>query len=460
MAQPSDRAAGDTPASARVFAQPLPTDRFPEGGMTARDAYELIHLGLKIDGQPSMNLASFVTTWMEPEAEELIHEQIRTNHIDHEEYPAAQRIEEWCVAMLADLWNAPSVDRTVGVATVGSSEAIMLGLLAHKFRWRAAREAAGAAAQRPNIVFGAETHIVWDKFARYFDVEPRKIPMRADHYVLHPDDVVERVDEHTIAVGAVLGTTYIGESDPIRELNDQLARLKDEKGWDVPLHVDAASGGFVAPFAHPDELWDFRLAQVASINASGHKYGLVYPGIGWLVFRDRDFLPEDLVFSVNYLGAAQPTYTFNFSRGSAMVQAQYYNFIRLGRSGYAAVVQNMLANARHLNELIAGSGRFEVLNPGLMEPVVTFRLTGEPDFDAFHISDKLREHGWIVPAYTLPPNAQHVELLRVVVRNDMSRMKVDALFGHLMAACDQLAGQGMPPTPPARRTPEDQRRRC
>lgn len=309
-------------------------------------------------------------------------------------------------------------------------------------------------------MFGAETHIVWDKFARYFDVEPRKIPMRADHYVLHPDDVVERVDEHTIAVGAVLGTTYIGESDPIRELNDQLARLKDEKGWDVPLHVDAASGGFVAPFAHPDELWDFRLAQVASINASGHKYGLVYPGIGWLVFRDRDFLPEDLVFSVNYLGAAQPTYTFNFSRGSAMVQAQYYNFIRLGRSGYAAVVQNMLANARHLNELIAGSGRFEVLNPGLMEPVVTFRLTGEPDFDAFHISDKLREHGWIVPAYTLPPNAQHVELLRVVVRNDMSRMKVDALFGHLMAACDQLAGQGMPPTPPARRTPEDQRRRC
>lgn len=460
MAEPIDRADIDPPAGAWAFAQPLPTDRFPDGGMTAREAFQLIHLGLKIDGEPSMNLASFVTTSMEPEAEALIHEQIRTNLIDHEEYPTAQAIEEWCVAMLADLWHAPAVDRAVGVATVGSSEAIMLGLLAHKFRWRATREAAGLPADRPNIVFGAETHIVWDKFARYFDVEPRKIPMRSDHYVLHPDDVMQVVDERTIAVGAVLGTTYIGESDPIRELNDRLEKLPGEGGWEVPLHIDAASGGFIAPFAHPDELWDFRLSRVASINASGHKYGLVYPGIGWLVFRDRDFLPEELVFSVNYLGAAQPTFTFNFSRGSAMVQAQYYNFIRLGRSGYTAVVKNMLANAQHLNTLLAGSGRFEVLNPSLMEPVVTFRLVGETDFDAFHIADKLREHGWIVPAYTLPPDAEHVELLRVVVRNDMSRMKVDTLFKHLMAAYDDLAGKGMPPTPTERRTHEAQRRRC
>ena len=460
MAEPIDRADIDPPAGAWAFAQPLPTDRFPDGGMTAREAFQLIHLGLKIDGEPSMNLASFVTTSMEPEAEALIHEQIRTNLIDHEEYPTAQAIEEWCVAMLADLWHAPAVDRAVGVATVGSSEAIMLGLLAHKFRWRATREAAGLPADRPNIVFGAETHIVWDKFARYFDVEPRKIPMRSDYYVLHPDDVMQVVDERTIAVGAVLGTTYIGESDPIRELNDRLEKLPGEGGWEVPLHIDAASGGFIAPFAHPDELWDFRLSRVASINASGHKYGLVYPGIGWLVFRDRDFLPEELVFSVNYLGAAQPTFTFNFSRGSAMVQAQYYNFIRLGRSGYTAVVKNMLANAQHLNTLLAGSGRFEVLNPSLMEPVVTFRLVGETDFDAFHIADKLREHGWIVPAYTLPPDAEHVELLRVVVRNDMSRMKVDTLFKHLMAAYDDLAGKGMPPTPTERRTHEAQRRRC
>ena len=200
------------------------------------------------------------------------------------------------------------------------------------------------------MVFGAETHVVWDKFANYFDVEMRKIPMRPDRFVLSADDVEQQVDENTIAVGAVLGTTHIGEADPISEINDLLVRIKAEKGWDIPLHVDGASGAFIAPFAEPEMRWDFRLEQVASINASGHKYGLVYPGVGWLIFRDASKLPEDLVFSVNYLGGAQPTYTFNFSRGSAMIQAQMYNFLRLGRSGYSAIVANMLANARHLNE--------------------------------------------------------------------------------------------------------------
>ena len=301
--------------SNRLFATGLPRNEFPAHGMPARDAFELIHLGLRVDGQPSMNLASFVTTWMEPEAEILIHEAISTNHIDHEEYPLADRIEEICVRMLADLWHAPDIHDAVGVATIGSSEAIMLGLLAHKFSWRKRREDAGLSADKPNVVFGAETHVVWDKFARYFDVEMRKIPMRADHYVLHPDDVAENIDENTIAVGAVLGTTFIGENDPIEEINDLLVKVKKEKGWDIPLHVDGASGGFIAPFSNPDELWDFRLEQVASINASGHKYGLVYPGVGWLVFRDRTKLPEELVFNVNYLGGAQPTFTFNFSRG-------------------------------------------------------------------------------------------------------------------------------------------------
>ena len=240
--------------------------------------------------------------------------------------------------MLGALWNAPDPEDVVGVATIGSSEAIMLGLLAHKFSWQA-REAAGLRTTRPNVVFGAETHVVWDKFARYFDVELRKIPMRPDQFVLHPDDVADNIDENTIAVGAVLGTTFIGENDPIAEINDLLVKTKKEKGWDIPLHVDGASGGFIAPFSNPDELWDFRLEQVASINASGHKYGLVYPGVGWLVFRDRSKLPEELVFSVNYLGGAQPTFTFNFS-ADAMIQAQYYNFLRLGREGYRTSSQH------------------------------------------------------------------------------------------------------------------------
>lgn len=458
MSAPQDDAARQAPAT-RYFAEPMPHREFPADGMPARDAYDLIHLGMKLDGQPSLNLASFVTTWMEPEAELLIAEQMHTNHIDHEEYPAAQKVEEACVTMLADLWNAPDLDDAVGVATIGSSEAIMLGLLAHKFRWRAAEHAAGRDGARPNVVFGAETHIVWDKFARYFDVEPRKVPMRSDHYVLHPDDVMDLVDANTIAVGAVLGTTFIGESDPIGELNDRLLEVKRDEGWDVPLHVDAASGGFIAPFANPDDRWDFRLEQVASINGSGHKYGLVYPGVGWLVFRSRDYLPEELVFSVNYLGNAQPTFTFNFSRGSAMIQAQYYNFIRLGRAGYEEIVRNMLANAGHLNEALSSSGRFEILNPGLAEPVVTFRLAGDPGFDVFQLSDKLRERGWIVPAYTLPPNAEHVELLRVVVRNDMSRTKVDALIAHMSAAYESLE-RSAAKTHPDRKTHEGQRRRC
>jgi glutamate decarboxylase len=414
---------------------------FPASGMQAREAYELLHTALMLDGRETLNLASFVTTWMDPEAELLIHETLRKNHIDHEEYPAASLVEEACVHMLGDLFNAPEPREVVGVGTIGSSEAIMLGLLAHKRSWRNSRQAAGLPADRPNVVFGAETHVVWDKFANYFDVELRKIPMQPDRYTINADDVEPLLDENTIAVGAVLGTTHIGESDPISEINDLLVRIKNDKGWDIPLHVDGASGAFIAPFAHPDLLWDFRLEQVASINASGHKYGLVYPGIGWLIFRDKSKLPEDLVFSVNYLGGAQPTYTFNFSRGSAMIQAQMYNFLRLGREGYTEIVANTMANARHINDVLAESGRFEILNPGLSEPVVTFSLKGDPGFDVYHLAARLREHGWIVPAYSLPPNAESVHLMRIVVRLDLSRQMIDILLGDIAKAFDDLSAE-------------------
>lgn len=411
---------------------------FPADGLAPDEAYELLHTALMLDGRETLNLASFVTTWMEPQAEQLIHDSLRKNHIDHEEYPAASLIEEACVHMLGDLFNAPDPEKVVGVATIGSSEAIMLGLLAHKRAWRDRRQAAGLPTDRPNVVFGAETHVVWDKFANYFDVEMRKIPMRPDRFTLSPDDVEAQVDENTIAVGAVLGTTHIGEADPIEEINDLLVRIKADKGWDIPLHVDGASGAFIAPFSEPDFRWDFRLEQVASINASGHKYGLVYPGVGWLIFRDASKLPEDLVFSVNYLGGAQPTYTFNFSRGSAMIQAQAYNFLRLGRAGYTAIVETMLANARYLNEQLEASGRFTILNPGLAEPVVTFSIKGDPGFDVYHLAAKLREDGWIVPAYSLPPDAEEVHLLRVVVRLDLSRLMIEQLLRDLAHAWKTL----------------------
>ncbi|GAA3634648.1 glutamate decarboxylase [Microbacterium awajiense] len=423
----------------RAFRTHIDPFTFPEASMPADDAYELIHTGLMLDGRETLNLASFVTTWMEPQAEKLIHDSLRKNHIDHEEYPAASLMEEACVHMLGDLFHAPDPAEVVGVATIGSSEAIMLGLLAHKRSWRDRRRSSGLPTDRPNVVFGAETHVVWDKFANYFDVEMRKIPMKPDRFVIDADDVEAHVDENTIAVGVVLGTTHIGESDPIPEINERLLKIKAEKGWDIPIHVDGASGGFIAPFAHPDFAFDFRLEQVASINVSGHKYGLVYPGVGWLVMRDRSTLPEDLVFSVNYLGGAQPTYTFNFSRGSAMIQAQLYNFLRLGRSGYASIVETMMLNARHLNEKLEDSGWFEILNPGLSEPVVTFRLKGDPGFTVYHLSARLREHGWIVPAYSLPPDAEDVHLLRVVVRLDLSRQLVDVLLRDMLDACTHLA---------------------
>jgi glutamate decarboxylase len=428
------------------FRTAIDRTRFPDHGLDPDEAYELLHTGLMLDGRETLNLASFVTTWMEPQAEKLIHDSLRKNHIDHEEYPVASLVEEACVHMLGDLFHAPDPAAVVGVATIGSSEAIMLGLLAHKRAWKRRREAAGLPTDRPNVVFGAETHVVWDKFANYFDVEMRKIPMKPDRFTIGADDVEPLVDENTVAVGAVLGTTHIGEADPIEEIDALLVRIKNERGWDVPLHVDGASGAFVAPFAEPDLRWDFRLEQVASINASGHKYGLVYPGVGWLIFRDASRLPEDLVFSVNYLGGAQPTYTFNFSRGSAMIQAQMYNFLRLGRAGYTAIVETMLANARHLNERLEASGRFAILNPGLSEPVVTFRLTGDPGFDVYHLSARLRENGWIVPAYSLPPAADDVHLLRVVVRPDLSRVMIEQLLRDLHLAYDELAAE----VPPAR----------
>ena len=422
---------------------------FPVDSLPPNDAYELIHTGLMLDGRETLNLASFVTTWMEPQAEKLIHDSLRKNHIDHEEYPAASLMEEACVHMLGDLFHAPDPAEVVGVATIGSSEAIMLGLLAHKRSWRDRRRAQGKTTDRPNVVFGAETHVVWDKFANYFDVEMRKIPMRPDRFVISADDVEAHVDENTIAVGAVLGTTHIGEADPIPEINERLLQIKADKGWDIPIHVDGASGAFIAPFAHPDFAFDFRLEQVASINASGHKYGLVYPGVGWLVMRDRSKLPEDLVFSVNYLGGAQPTYTFNFSRGSAMIQAQLYNFLRLGRRGYESIVATMLDNARHLNTRLEQSGWFQILNPGLSEPVVTFRLKGEPGFDVYHLSARLREHGWIVPAYSLPPDAEDVHLMRIVVRLDLSRQMIDVLIHDIEDACTHLAAE----KPGARKNP-------
>jgi glutamate decarboxylase len=427
----------------RYLLEPAPDHKLPKMGMTASEAMRLIQQETVLDGLPTRNLATFVTTWMEPEAEQVIQEALRVNFIDHAEYPRSAEIEQRCIRMLADLFNAPG--ETTGARTQGSSEAIMLGALSLKWKWRARREAANKSLDRPNLVFGGDVHVVWEKFCRYFDVEPRIVPLRPDKYTIGAEDVEPHIDENTIGVAAVLGTTFTGHADDVRGINDYLVRLKHERGIDVPLHVDGASGGFVWPFLYPDSEWDFRLEQVRSINVSGHKFGLVYPGVGWLVFRERSDLPEDLVFYENYLGKRDATFTLNFSTGAAMVLAQYYNFARLGHAGYRYVMETMKYNARVLAKEIAATGEFELIGGDQDEqlPLVAFKLTGEQGYDEFDVAAQVAaQRGWMVPAYTLPPNAEHVKIMRVLVKQTLGHSLIVCLGADLAEACATLAAKG------------------
>src|ERR671922_1994403 len=427
----------------RFLLEPAPDNALPEHGMTATDAMRLVAEDLMLDGLPMRNLATFVTTWMEPEARRLIEENLHRNFIDHAEYPQTAEIEQRCIRMLADLFHATG--ETTGARTQGSSEAIMLGALSLKWKWRERREKAGKSTDRPNLVFGGDVHVVWEKFCRYFDVEPRIIPLQPDKYTIGPEDVEPHVDENTIGVAAVLGTTFTGHSDDIRGINDLLVRIRDERGLDVPLHVDAASGGFVWPFLYPDSEWDFRLEQVRSINTSGHKFGLVYPGVGWLVFRETADLAEDLVFYENYLGKRDATFTLNFSTGSAMVLAQYYNFVRFGRDGYRYIMRTMQQNTRALASRIADTGRFQLLGAEDEEqlPLVAFKLAEDRGYDEFDIASQLAaERGWMVPAYTLPPNADHVTIMRALVKLTLGHGLVETLADDIVQACETLDSKG------------------
>ena len=423
--EPGDSAAASLFGN-RFITEEVPESNFPEDGMASQEAMRLIGEELVLEGDPSHNLASFVTTWMEPEARRIITANLHRNFIDHAEYPRTAEIEKRCIRMLADLFHAPG--ETTGARTQGSSEAIMLGALSLKWKWRERQQKAGRPDDRPNLVFGGDVHVVWEKFCRYFDVEPRIVPLQEGKYTIGPEDVEPHLDENTIGVAAVLGTTFTGHKDDVTGIDRLLVDLKGEKGLDVPLHVDAASGGFVWPFLYPESEWDFRLEQVRSINVSGHKFGLVYPGVGWLIFRERSDLPGDLVFEENYLGKTDETFTLNFSTGAAMVLGQYYNLIRYGRAGYRYVIGMMERNTRALAEQLSASGDFELIGADEEQlPLVAFRLAEERAYDEFDIAWQLAaERGWMVPAYTLPPNAQQVKLLRALVKETLSRGQVDA----------------------------------
>ena len=426
----------------RFVTQEVPSREFPETGMPAQDAMRLVAEDLALEGDPARNLATFVTTWMEPQAQQIIAENLHRNFIDHAEYPRTAEIEQRCIRMLADLFHAPG--ETTGARPRDRQRRSCWVACPSSGTGGSAGRPSGGRPTSPNLVFGGDVHVVWEKFCRYFDVEPRIVPLQPGKYTIGPDDVEAHVDENTIGVAAVLGTTFTGHKDDIVGINDLLLRIKNERGLDVPLHVDGASGGFVWPFLYPDSAWDFRLEQVRSINVSGHKFGLVYPGIGWLIFREKADLARDLVFEENYLGKTDSTFTLNFSTGSAMVLAQYYNLVRYGRAGYTYIMKNMQANAAVLAEKLAAMGKFEIIGPDEEQlPLVAFKLADDNGYDEFDIAWQLSaERGWMVPAYTLPPNAQDVTIMRALVKETMSREHVDTLARDIEEACATLAKKG------------------
>ncbi len=424
--------------SSRDFNKEIPAYEFPEDGMPSRAAYELIHEELNLDGIPELNLATFVTTYMEPEADKLFMENAHKNFIDSFEYPQIKREEIRIVNILSRLYNAPESTEFTGTSTIGSSESIMLALLAHKWNWKANRKKENKDFSHPNIVFGADTHVVWDKFARYFDVDARVVPVDSKTMVVNPEELVNNVDENTIAVGAVMGTTYTGAFDNVDKINSLLESYENKTGIHVPIHVDAASAGFVTPFIEPEFKWDFRLSHVDSINVSGHKFGLVYPGLGWLIFKNKKDLPEDLIFYVNYLGDEQPTYTLNFSKSAANIASQYYNIIRLGKSGYKSIAENMMSNASYLAKKLDEMKIFDIVSRAEHIPVITFKLKNENNFTLFDLSARMRQYGWIVPAYSLPEHANNTTLMRIVVRESFSRDLSDMFLENLKTVLESI----------------------
>ncbi|HEX4283120.1 MAG TPA: glutamate decarboxylase [Solirubrobacteraceae bacterium] len=423
----------------------LPIHEIGDSGLDSETAYELISSELLLDGQARLNLATFVTTYMPSVAARLMSDTADKNMIDKDEYPQTAEIEARCVSIISDMWNSPEREQATGCSTTGSSEAAMLGGLALKWRWRERMKKAGKSTDRPNLVMGINVQVCWDKFCRYWDVEPRLVPMEGNRFHLGPEEAVAQCDENTIGVVAILGSTFDGSYEPVKEIAAALDKLEDEKGLYVPIHVDAASGGFVAPTLQPDIEWDFRIPRVQSINASGHKYGLVYPGVGWAIWRNEDALPRDLVFDVNYLGGHMPTFALNFSRPGSEVIAQYFMFTTLGRAGYRRVMEAAQNVATHLSTEIAQMGRYRLVSEGRDLPVFAFGLAPEVEnYSVFDVSDRLRQYGWLMPAYTFPKNREDLSVLRIVIRAGMTMEMADHLLKDMRDVTDFLESLDAP----------------
>jgi glutamate decarboxylase len=406
------------------------TYEFPTDKHDSQTVYQTIHDQLILDGNSQQNLATFCTTWIEPAVKQLMDESADKNMIDKDEYPHTAAIEERCVHMLADLWSSPEAASTIGCSTTGSSEAAMLGGLALKWKWRKRQRAKGKPTDKPNLITGP-VQVCWHKFCRYFDVELREVPMEGDRLLLTPEEVLKRCDENTIGVIVTLGVTFTLQFEPVHAISLALDKLCAETGLDIPIHVDGASGAFLAPFLQPDLLWDFRLPRVKSINASGHKFGLAPLGVGWALWREKHDLPEELIFDVNYLGGNMPTFALNFSRPGGEIICQYYNFLRLGKEGYREIQTECAALGRYLAEQIAGFGPFRIVYDGQGGiPGICWELKdpASSTFTLYNLADRLRERGWLVPAYSMPPDRTDLVIQRILIRHGFTREMADQLL--------------------------------
>ncbi|MCC3265052.1 glutamate decarboxylase [Arthrobacter gengyunqii] len=414
--------------------------KLADGQMMPETAYQIVHDETMLDGNARLNLATFVSTWMDDHANKLYAETYDKNMIDKDEYPQTAQIEQNCWKILADLWHSPDPEGTIGTSTVGSSEACMLGGLALKRLWQSARRADGKPTDKPNLVMSSAVQVCWEKFCNYFDVEARLVPISEEHKCLDGFELEKYVDENTIGVVAIMGVTYTGMYEPVKQIAAKLDDIQASTGLDINIHVDAASGGMIAPFIQQDLEWDFKIDRVHSISTSGHKYGLVYPGLGWVVWRERQWLPEDLIFYVSYLGGDMPTFALNFSRPGAQVVLQFYLFLRLGREGYAKIQQACQDVAVYLSSGISEMGPFELWNDGTDIPVFAWRLKeGHTDkWTLYDLAERLRTKGWLVPAYPMPSNLENLTVERIVVRNGLSMDLADSLLDDIRKETEYL----------------------
>lgn len=421
----------------------LPRDVIGEKSVNPNIAYRLVADEMLHDGNPRYNLATFVQTYMEPEATQIMMDAISTNAIDKAEYPQTNEVEKRCVNIIANLWNAPKDETYMGTSTVGSSEACMLGGMAMKFRWRKRAAAAGIDinAKKPNLIVSSGYQVVWEKFCVYWDVELREVPMTDFNELrLDPKAAVAACDDYTIGIVPIMGITYTGLYDDIVAIDREVEEYNKTAKLSVPIHIDAASGGLYIPFVDPDLTWDFRLKNVVSISTSGHKFGLVYPGLGWVLWRDKSYLPEELLFKVAYLGAFEPTFQINFSRPGSQIWAQYYNFVRWGKEGYKAVHEKAREVGFFLDKGLKELGIFDILNDGKNIPIICWSLkkSANKEWTEYDLSDRLRYFGWQLPAYPLPKNFEDVTVMRVVVRADQSMEQISLLLQDIKASIDFL----------------------